>query len=96
VNDREWLEKRVSEIQASFTPVAKTKPEPKPKPVRARPTPTEGCDIFVYLPGQELEIHASDVTISFDRDYLDATVFGDVNKTYLVGRKKFKIEGEYG
>lgn len=32
-------------------------------------------------------------TLSFNRDYVDATVFGDANKTYLVGLKD--IQGTY-
>jgi hypothetical protein len=47
----------------------------------------------IYLDGEKGQTAAKKVsnksewTLSLNRDYVDATVFGDTNKTYLVGLK---------
>jgi hypothetical protein len=46
----------------------------------------------IYLAGVKVALK-TEWTLNLNRDYVDATVFGDVNKTYLVGLKD--ISGTY-
>jgi organic radical activating enzyme len=38
-----------------------------------------------------IEIDATEVTARVDNDYIDATSFGNINKTYLAGRRRWTI-----
>ena len=52
--------------------------------------------ITVRMPtGDRVEITTDKkVTIEFERDFVDATAFGDMNKTYQVNKGSFTIKGD--
>lgn len=62
-------------------------------------TKLHGKNGAIYLvapkggPGSVKVSNKTDWNLNLNRDYVDATVFGDVNKTYLVGLKD--ISGTY-
>lgn len=55
-------------------------------------TKLHGKNGAIYVGGVKVAAK-TEWTLSLSRDYVDATVFGDVNKTYLVGLKD--ITGTY-
>jgi hypothetical protein len=55
-------------------------------------TKLHGKNGAIYLNGVKV-VNKTEWTLNLNRDYVDATVFGDTNKTYLVGLKD--IQGQW-
>lgn len=55
-------------------------------------TKLHGKNGAIYLAGTKVKLK-TEWTLNLSRDYVDATVFGDTNKTYLTGLKD--ISGTY-
>lgn len=83
-----------SPTQWSFVPSQKPGREVRLEPSSSLERGAQAV-ISAQMPdGTLLTIITADVTISFDRDFVDVTSWNDANKTYLVDKGTFTIKGK--
>ena len=91
-DDRAWLTGRVEEIQSLFE--VEQKRAEADAPYAHEPGGIR-VEVHLWMPGGDtttIRGYARD--ISLDRDFIDATAFGDLNKTYMRGLPTFTLRGE--